>query len=206
MQSGFRNKIKHNGGKVAEFSREHKHNFSSLLAMFLNNPVNPRDEVIPSSVVLRAGQVWNKLFARALCVDWASIELKWFGNIPTRQLWPKCNSLFLPKPAPGLMFAIVVSLCARVLTLWAVYNPVMVWRVWQRGVHWVISQLYLGYEGVGPKTIITQLTNSWYLYHTRRTPSCIGGVSAVFTAQPGELLMPVSGSFKVLRNGLQNWE
>ena len=83
------------------------------------------------------------------------------------------------------------------------------WWVWQRVVcclHWVISQLYLGYEGVGPKTIITQLTNSWYLYHTRRTPSCIGGVSAVFTAQPGELLMPVSASFKVLRNGLQNWE
>ena len=128
MQSGFRNKIKHNRGKVAEFSREHKHNFSSLLAMFLNKyPVNPRDEVIPSSVVLRAGRVWNKLFARALCVDWASIELKWFGNIPTRQLWPKCNSLFLPKPAPGLMFAIVVSLSARVLTLWAVlYNPVIV--------------------------------------------------------------------------------
>ena len=180
---------------MKEFSGEHKHNFSSVLAMFLNKyPVNPRDEVIPSSVVLRAGRVWNKLFARALCVDWASIELKWFGNIPTRQLWPKCNSLFLPKPAPGLMFAIVVSFCARVLTLWAVYmyNPVMVWRVWQSGVHWVISQLYLGYEGVGPKTIITQLTNSWYLYHTRRTPSCIGGVSAVFTAQPGELL--------------QNWE
>ena len=175
--------------------------------MFLNkHPVNPRDEVIPSSVVLRAGQVWNKLFARALCVDWASIELKWFGNIPTRQLWPKCNSLFLPKPAPGLMFAIVVSLCARSYTVSSIVQPSYGWRVWQRGVHWVISQLYLGYEGVGPKTIITQLTNSWYLYHTRRTPSCIGGVSAVFTAQPGELLMPVSGSFKVLRNGLQNWE
>ena len=145
MQSGFRNKIKHNGGKVAEFSREHKHNFSSLLAMFLNkHPVNPRDEVIPSSVVLRAGQVWNKLFARALCVDWASIELKWFGNIPTRQLWPKCNSLFLPKPAPGLMFAIVVSLSARVLTLWAVYNPVMVGGCGREGC----TGLYPSYTSV----------------------------------------------------------
>ena len=107
---------------MKEFSGEHKHNFSSVLAMFLNKyPVNPRDEVIPSSVVLRAGRVWNKLFARALCVDWASIELKWFGNIPTRQLWPKCNSLFLPKPAPGLMFAIVVSLCARSYTVSSVH-------------------------------------------------------------------------------------
>ena len=57
------------------------------------------------------------------------------------------------------------------------------WWVWQRVVcclHWVISQLYLGYEGVGPKTIITQLTNSRYLYHT-----CIvlpPGVSAAFRA------------------------
>ena len=90
------------------------------------------------------GWVWNKLFAG--CVWIASIELKWFGNIPGRQLWPNCNSLFLPKPAPGPMFTIVSVL---VCTMWAhtacAHNQVMV-GVAEGGV-----LLALGYIPVIPR-------------------------------------------------------